>query len=106
MGPCRRNDEKRDTEKKERQEHVKEQVGREYVGPCDVCRIRGVSHREVLIFRLRALGSMDTMTPELEQFLDSLSYPTQKWQITTCADFGGVDVATRRALYGLPGLVC
>jgi hypothetical protein len=45
---------------------------------------------------------MDTMTPELEQFLDALSYPTQKWQITTCADFDGVDVATRRALYDLP----
>jgi hypothetical protein len=57
---------------------------------------------DVLTVRLRALGSMDTITPELEQFLDGLSYPTQKWQITTCADFDGVDVATRRALYDLP----
>ncbi|HEY7594795.1 MAG TPA: DUF2795 domain-containing protein [Actinophytocola sp.] len=34
--------------------------------------------------------------------LDGLSYPAQKWQITTCAELYGADVRTRRALYRLP----
>ncbi len=46
---------------------------------------------------------MTTMeeTVGLLDILDELSYPAQKWQITTCADLRGADVRTRRALYDL-----
>jgi hypothetical protein len=47
---------------------------------------------------------MDTMdkTPSLSEILEDLTFPAEKWQITTCADLYGADVHTRRALYGLP----
>ena len=47
---------------------------------------------------------MDTLTdtPSLSEILDDLTFPAQKWQITTCADLYGADVHIRRALYGLP----
>ena len=47
---------------------------------------------------------MDTtpQTPGIMNVLDKLSYPAQKWQITTCAEQQGTDVHTRRALYELP----
>ncbi|HEV7651539.1 MAG TPA: DUF2795 domain-containing protein [Actinophytocola sp.] len=46
---------------------------------------------------------MDTMeAPSLSEILDDLTFPADKWQITTCADLYGADVHTRRALYGLP----
>ena len=47
---------------------------------------------------------MNTMdeTPNLAEILRGLTYPTEKWQITTCAEIYGADVRTRRELYGLP----
>jgi len=39
--------------------------------------------------------------PGLLTILRDLSYPAQKWQITTCADLHGADIRTRRALYDL-----
>ena len=47
---------------------------------------------------------MDTMgeTPSLAEILRGLTYPAEKWQITTCAEIYGADVRTRRELYGLP----
>jgi hypothetical protein len=47
---------------------------------------------------------MDTLndTAGLREVLDGLSYPAQKWQITTCAGLYGADMRTRRALYRLP----
>ncbi len=40
--------------------------------------------------------------PTLEEILRDLTYPAQKWEITTCADIYGADLRTRRELYGLP----
>lgn len=47
---------------------------------------------------------MDTMNeaPSLSKVLQDLTYPAEKWQITTCAEIYGADVRTRRKLYGLP----
>lgn len=47
---------------------------------------------------------MDTTdnTARLLEILDDLTYPAEKWQITACVDIYGVDMGTRRALYGLP----
>jgi Protein of unknown function (DUF2795) len=47
---------------------------------------------------------MDTTddSPSLPEILEDLTFPAEKWQITTCADLYGADVHTRRALYGLP----
>jgi hypothetical protein len=49
---------------------------------------------------------MDTMdeAPSLSEILDDLTFPAEKWQITTCADLYGADIHVRRALYGLPAL--
>ena len=44
---------------------------------------------------------MDTME-KLSKILGHVTYPAEKWQITACADIHGVDMRTRRALYGLP----
>lgn len=38
----------------------------------------------------------------LRHVLDGLSYPAQKWQIVTWADFYGADATTRNELAGLP----
>ncbi len=43
--------------------------------------------------------------PELAEILRGLSYPAEKWQITTCADVYGADIHTRRRLYDLPARV-
>ncbi|MGB3441092.1 MAG: DUF2795 domain-containing protein [Actinophytocola sp.] len=43
--------------------------------------------------------------PSLRQILQDLTYPAEKWQITTCAEIYGGDVRTRRALYALPARV-
>jgi len=40
--------------------------------------------------------------PRLSELLADLTYPAEKWQITSCADIHGVDTRIRRALYGLP----
>jgi uncharacterized protein DUF2795 len=40
--------------------------------------------------------------PDLSEILGDLSYPAEKWQITTCAEIYGVDIHTRRMLYELP----
>jgi hypothetical protein len=47
---------------------------------------------------------MDTTdeAPTLAEILRDLTYPAEKWQITTCAEIYGADVRTRRELYGLP----
>jgi hypothetical protein len=47
---------------------------------------------------------MDTMdeAPILAEILRDLTYPAEKWQITTCAEIYGADVRIRRELYGLP----
>jgi hypothetical protein len=46
---------------------------------------------------------MDTEeTPTLEEVLRDLTYPAEKWEITTCAEIYGADLRTRRELYGLP----
>jgi hypothetical protein len=47
---------------------------------------------------------MDTIdeTPALAEILRDLTYPAEKWQITTCAEIYGADVCTRRELYRLP----
>jgi len=41
-------------------------------------------------------------TPRLSEILGDLTYPAEKWRVTACADIYGVDMRTRRALYGLP----
>jgi hypothetical protein len=41
-------------------------------------------------------------TADLPEILRDISYPAEKWQITTCADLYGADVHTRRELYRLP----
>lgn len=41
-------------------------------------------------------------TSLLPDILAGLSYPAEKWQITTCAEIYGADVHTRRSLYQLP----
>jgi hypothetical protein len=38
----------------------------------------------------------------LLEILSDLTYPAEKWRVTACADIYGVDLRTRRALYGLP----
>lgn len=38
----------------------------------------------------------------LGEILSDLTYPAEKWRVTACADIYGVDLRTRRALYGLP----
>lgn len=43
--------------------------------------------------------------PSLQEILRDLTYPAEKWQITSCADIYGVDIRTRRALYALPARV-
>jgi hypothetical protein len=47
---------------------------------------------------------MDTTDdmPRLSEILSDLTYPAEKWRVTACADIYGVDMRTRRALYGLP----
>lgn len=40
--------------------------------------------------------------PSLSEILGDLTYPAEKWQITTCAEIYGADVRTRRELYKLP----
>jgi Protein of unknown function (DUF2795) len=47
---------------------------------------------------------METMheTSLLSEVLGDLSYPAEKWQITTCAQIYGADIHTRRSLYHLP----
>jgi hypothetical protein len=47
---------------------------------------------------------METMhkTALLQEILEDLSYPAEKWQITTCAEIYGADIHTRRSLYRLP----
>jgi hypothetical protein len=40
--------------------------------------------------------------PSLSQILSDLTYPAEKWQITTCAEIYGADIRTRRELYKLP----
>jgi hypothetical protein len=41
----------------------------------------------------------------LEEILGDLTYPAEKWQITTCAELYGANVRARRELYGLPARV-
>ena len=43
-----------------------------------------------------------THSPILREILDDLTYPAEKWEITTCAEIYGADVRTRRGLYKLP----
>jgi hypothetical protein len=43
-----------------------------------------------------------TTTNTLPDILNELSYPAEKWQITTCAEIYGADVNARRQLYRLP----
>ena len=38
----------------------------------------------------------------LAKVLADLNYPAEKWEVITCAEIWGVDVETRRRLYGLP----
>ena len=38
----------------------------------------------------------------LTEVLADLHYPAQKWDVITCAEIWGVDIETRRRLYGLP----
>jgi len=47
---------------------------------------------------------METMNESslLSEVLEGLSYPAEKWQITTCAEIYGADIHTRRLLYHLP----
>lgn len=47
---------------------------------------------------------MDTTdeTVTLSEILRDLTYPAEKWQITTCAEIYGADVRIRRELYALP----
>lgn len=47
---------------------------------------------------------MDTVDdePRLSEILGDLTYPAEKWQVTSCADIYGVDTRIRRALYRLP----
>lgn len=39
---------------------------------------------------------------DLSEVLSDLSYPAEKWEITTCAELYGADINTRRELYRLP----
>ena len=43
-----------------------------------------------------------TEPAELREVLADLHYPAEKWEIITCAEIWGVDLDTRRKLYGLP----
>ncbi len=47
---------------------------------------------------------MDTMgeTTSLTKVLGELTFPAEKWEITTCAEIYGADLSTRRRLYDLP----
>jgi hypothetical protein len=45
---------------------------------------------------------MDTLEGTVAEVLREVTYPAEKWQITTCADLHGTDIRTRRALYSLP----
>jgi hypothetical protein len=38
----------------------------------------------------------------LTEILADLHFPAQKWEVITCAEIWGVDLETRRRLYGLP----
>jgi hypothetical protein len=38
----------------------------------------------------------------LEEVLEDLSYPADKWQVIACVEVYEVDLPTRRELYGLP----
>ena len=41
-------------------------------------------------------------TTSLPEILGDITYPAEKWQITTCAELYGADIHTRRELYKLP----
>lgn len=38
----------------------------------------------------------------LREVLADLHYPAEKWEVIICAEIWGVDLDTRRKLYGLP----
>jgi hypothetical protein len=40
--------------------------------------------------------------PTLKEVLRGVTFPAQKWEITTCAAIYGADLRTRRELYALP----
>lgn len=44
------------------------------------------------------LGELEDLT----EVLGDLTYPAEKWEVTSCAELHGVDMATRRRLYDLP----
>jgi hypothetical protein len=47
---------------------------------------------------------MDLMNEpaRLAEILADLQFPAEKWEVITCAEIWGVDLETRRRLYGLP----
>jgi hypothetical protein len=45
---------------------------------------------------------MTTMNESLEDMLADLTFPVEKWEVTTCADVRGASAETRRRLYDLP----
>jgi hypothetical protein len=47
-------------------------------------------------------GKRHNQQHNLPEILSELSYPAEKWQITTCAEIYGADIDARRQLYGLP----
>lgn len=61
-------------------------------GPC-----LSVRHTGTLLY-------METVNEpaRLAEVLAGLHYPAQKWEVIACAEIWGVDLETRRKLYGLP----
>lgn len=46
--------------------------------------------------------AQEEATTSLPEILGDITYPAEKWQITTCAELYGADIHTRRELYKLP----
>jgi hypothetical protein len=44
----------------------------------------------------------DTVDENIEDMLADLTFPAEKWDVTTCADVRGAPAETRRKLYDLP----
>ena len=44
----------------------------------------------------------EALDASLDDVLAEVTFPAEKWDVTTCADFRGVSTELRRRLYDLP----
>jgi hypothetical protein len=63
--------------------------------------------RNIATFAEKKIGNADPMETldeeaSLREVLAELTYPAEKWEVTTLAQIWGVDTETRRRLHALP----